>query len=297
MIHDSGKLHAALEHETRRLAIGPSPLTEMMRVGAARRRRRRAAVASGTVVLVALPAAVMIGGWPSHGRGDVSPGHRLAPRPAPTSATSSATTAVPSSKEQPTRDQVVVVGGGTYQGRHWHLVRDRFIITEASDEGAKDLQTVEHLPFSDYGKPGTVACENRGIEFEDTTPVNPAALGGFCSPQSLNPDPFATPKQFQPPDYSNASDKGTGRPVTLQLYGYGPAAGTNGSTAVSATLTIDGVTSDKQPLLAVAGETTAYYAFVVPGTTDSHVKATVTFYDTHGKQVGTVETPSSSTPG
>lgn len=304
MTQDDERLHAALERETRGLTIGPSPLTEMMHAGAARRMRRRAAVVTGAAALVALPtAAVVFGSWPGGGS-HISPGHT--PQPTPT-ATATATTdpaALPapsgSKNQQAQKDQIVVLGSGTFQGRPWRLVRDRFIVTDAADQGtARNLLAGDHLPFSDYGKPGTTACEALGFQFGDAAPgtLPDYNVGYACTPQVYNPDPFATPKHFVLQGFNNGMDKATGTPTILQAIGYGPAAGSNGSTAAFAALTVDGVAGNRQPLLTAPGETVAYYAFLTPATTDHRPKVTITFYDAHGDQVGTTDAKSSSTPG
>lgn len=301
MIQDGERLHAALERETRGLAIGPSPLTEMIRVGAARRMRRRTAVVTGTVALVALPAAMLAFASRSGGGSNISSGHTPLPTPAATSKTSPAVLPASSApkNQQAQKDQIVVLDGGTFQGRPWRLVRDRFVLTAAADQGtARNLLAVEHLPFSDYGKPGTVACEALGFQFGGAAPGTlPDYNGGVSCGEVFNPDPFAAPKHFVLSGFDNGMDKKTGKSTILQAFGYGPAAGSNGSTATSASLTVAGVAGDRKPLVTAPGENVAYFAFLAPATADPQPKVTITFYDAHGDQVGTADAKSFSAPG
>jgi len=262
----------------------------MMHDGAVRRHRNRVGIASGAVTLSAA-AAVAVAAF---GTGTTPPSTSSTAIPHPTPGTA------PTSTPPKSKDQIVVLGSGTFQGRNWRLVRDRFIIDGSAGQNSPTdfLADVDHLPFSDYGKSGTAACEALGLQFGDAAPGSRPAydVQAGCVPQAWNPDLYAAPRQFVPSSFSNGSNKATGDPTYVTAIGYGPAAGFDGATAVSATLTIDGVTGERQPLLKAPGENTAYYAFLVPGTRDGEPKATVTFYNAQGKTVGTANARFPSAP-
>jgi hypothetical protein len=197
-------------------------------------------------------------------------------------------------KDQPVRknDQIIVLDSGTYQGRHWRLIRDRFVVTVADDEGPpKDLLGgVRHLPYSQYGKPGTVACQALGFQFGDAAPGTlPDYNTGYgCLGSEQGGGKFTTPQKFEFLSYGNPIDKTTGAPTYIEVNGDGPTSWVHGSTAVSAALTIDGVTVDRRALVSPPDEDVAYFGFVVPGTTDHQPKITVTLFDAHGRKLDTV---------
>lgn len=282
-------LRAALADETRGLSIRPTPVAAMMHDGAVRRRQRRVGFASGAATL-GVAAAVAVAAFGTGPAANTSPGTGAAPPQKPTTANQNATPGAATTPGSSTaKDQIIVLGSGTFQGRGWRLVRDRFVITETADEGPpKNLLTgVDHLPFNDYGKPGTVACEALGIQFGDAAPgYRPDYDVGYSCKLSWNPDE-AAPQQFLPSSFNNGMDKATGKPTFITAFGYGPAAGFNGSTAVSAALTVNGVTGQRQPLMVAPSENTAYYAFLAPATTINRPNATITLYDAQGNKVGT----------
>ena len=270
----------------------------MMHDGAVRRRQHRVGLASGAATLGAA-AAVAVAAFGTGPAGNTSPGTLAAPPQKSTTAHQNTTPGAATTPGSSTAtDQIIVLGSGTFQGRSWRLVRDRFIITEAADEGPpKDLLAgVDHLPFNDYGKPGTVACEALGIQFGDAAPGYRPDYGAGYSCRLSWKIHDAAPQRFLPGSFNNGMDKATGKPTYITAYGYGPAAGFNGSTAVSAALTVNGVTGQRQPLMVAPGENTAYYAFLTPATTINQPNATIALYDAQGNKVGTFGAEFASSP-
>jgi hypothetical protein len=275
--------------------------TTQARYSAARQRRNR--TAARRVLLIATPATA-VAFFTGAATGNAA-AHPAAASQAPGQAAGQAEAVAGEgpTRDEPTTsdtDQIVVLDAGTFQGRHWRFVRDRFVVTLAEDGlPAQNLLTVPHLPFSQYGRPGTVACEALGYQFGHAAPgTQPDYNAGYsCTPAGQG-DEFATPTQFQALGFGNESDKQTGAPTIMEAFGNGPAPGVAGSTAVSATLTVDGARIAHRPLVKAPGDSTSYFAFLTAATADPAPTVLVTLYDAAGRQVASLDmAPPSTGPG
>lgn len=264
--------------------------------------RRRPVAMAAKALLIAAPAAALAVFVTAVGNADA--GRSAAVPPAPGADAHQVRTAAgavhPGNASTAATDQIAVLESGDYQGRHWRFIRDRFIVTLAQDGmPPQNLLTVPHLPFDQHGKPGTVACEALGYQFGDAAAgVQPDYNAGYnCTPADQG-DQFATPTKFQALGFGNETDKQTGTPTIMEAYGNGPALGIVGSTAVSATLTVDGVRIEHRPLVKAPGDRTAYFAFLVHATADHSPTVLVTLYDAAGRRVSTIDmAPPSTGPG
>lgn len=264
--------------------------------------RRRPAAMAAKALLVAAPAAALAVFVTATGNADANRPASAPPAPAADAQqVRIASRAVhPGDASPAATDQIAVLESGDYQGRHWRFIRDRFIVTVAQDGvPQQDLLEVPHLPFDQHGKPGTVACEALGYQFGDAPAgVQPDYNAGYACTPAGQGDQYATPTRFQALGFANEVDKQTGAPTIMEAFGDGPALGVAGSTAVSATLKVDGVRIEHRQLVKAPGDRTAYFAFLVHATSDHSPTVLVTLYDAAGRQVSTIDmAPPSTGPG
>ncbi|ACU69712.1 hypothetical protein Caci_0777 [Catenulispora acidiphila DSM 44928] len=294
-------LHGAFDAELATLRIGTSPIADVMRDGAIRRTRRRVAVSTGVAALAVLPvAAVAIFSGGAGAKATKPTAIRPASTLTPTSTstpTAQKTSANPPPIVAPTplpgpgklnpafpNDSIAVLANGTQDGKHWRLIRDRYVV--AGPEPANvmgDPSSRPHLPYApNWDKPGTIECDFTGIQWGDDAPgARPAfGAGGGCNPTDDGSiirliGRFDGGGNVGDPDYP--------------LYTEGRIDGTN---AAYMTVDIDGWSSGKQPVIQVPGEQNDYYVVMVPTAVGQHYKLmTTTVYDAQGHSLGAQKTP------
>lgn len=291
-------LHSALDAVAATLVIGASPTADVMRDGAVRRRQRRLAVTSGVAALAVLPVAAMAvfaGG--GTGGGTKSPALNAASSPAPTGRgtwPAPKPIVVPAPLPAPGQvnpdlpnDSIVVLASGTADGKHWRLVRDRYVV--AGPEPANvmgDPSSRPHLPYAaNWDKPGTIECDFTGIQWGDGVAGGRDDLaGGGCSPVD---DGSITRilGRFAGGGSSGSPDS--------PAYVWGRVDGTD---VAYMSLSIDDWNSGMEPVIQVPGEKNDYYVVMVPPHTLDHYKRlSTTVYDAHGMVLGTEDQPAPPT--
>lgn len=297
-------LHGAFDAELATLMIGTSPIADVMRDGAIRRTRRRVAVSTGVAALAVLPVAAVAIFSGGAGAKATKP---TAVRPASTSTPTATPTVQKTSANPPPivtptplpgpgklnpalpNDSIVVLANGTQDGKHWRLIRDRFVV--AGPEPANvmgDPSSRPHLPYTaNWGKPGTIECDFTGVQWGDDAPgARPAfGAGGGCNPTDDGSivrliGRFAGGTGISDPDYP--------------LYTEGRIDGTN---VAYVTVDIDGWSSGKQPVIQVPGEQNDYYVVMVPTAVGHRYKLmTTTVYDAQGHSLGAQKMPGMIVP-
>ena len=176
-------------------------------------------------------------------------------------------------------DSIVVLAGGTADGKHWRLVRDRYVV--AGPEPANvmgDPSSRPHLPYAaNWDKPGTIECDFTGVQWGDGAPGGRPAFGGggVCNP----------------------TDEGS---ITRVIGRFAGSSGTIGDTvtpsfvegridgkdAAYVSVDTDGWSSGKQPVIEVPGEQNDYYLVMVPQSSERQKPKTITVYNAQGQVLG-----------
>ncbi|MFL6110892.1 MAG: hypothetical protein ACJ786_06020 [Catenulispora sp.] len=304
-------LHDALGDQVEYLEIGPSPIAEVMKDGRALRARRRMALVSGVAALAVLPVAAVavfggggggsratvasLGngaartggtGWPSPTPGstavpDRTGGPTSAAKPRTLLSSPAVTLSKPTEYGTPSppnaRDDIKVLADGTFGGQHWRLVRDRFVVAQASADNASPGFD-DHLPLSQRGRAGTYTCEFTGLQWGDrsagTTPDFNS--GGMCGPDN------------QAIGYSEIVARPSLSTLTGTDFAVADLVGRVDATKVATvTITVGDAISSPEPVYTVDGERIGYYVFFErAATAASRLPATVTGYGAQGEEVG-----------
>ena len=291
-LHDD--LHDALGAAVATLVIGASPTADVMRDGMVRRRRRRLAVTSGVAALAVLPVAavaVFAGGAGAGTKsGAVSPA-QIAGKESPNPPPIVVPTPLPApGKLNPDlpNDSIVVLASGTADGKHWRLVRDRYVVAGPEPANAMgDPSTRPHLPYAaNWDKPGTIECDFTGIQWGDDVPGGDSRLsGGACNPVDLGSITRILGR------FGESGDSGSSRQAPPSVWGR-----IDGTDVAYMSMSIDDWYSGKQPVIQVPGETNDYYVIMVPRSPGSYKRLTTTLYDAHGMVLGTQDNPSIPIP-
>lgn len=286
-------LHDAFGAEVATLEVDLSPLAEVMRDGAALRTKRRLAVVSGVTALVVLPVAAVAFGAGAGRRTGAGP-DGFAPSPPRTSAKPptmralppppvTATLVPPGRNADLPNDDIQVLADGTFHGQHWRLVRDRFVV-EGPEGGSvmDDPSQRPHLPYpANWGKHGTIECDFTGIQWGDQPAGSGPGGGGSCNPTDDGPIDglHGLFSGVSGPVFTPTSD-GTRPALTL-------AGRIDGTDAAWVTVTVDGVVSEKAPVIVVPGEKNDYYVIMMPAyAKHGAMTLTTTVYDAAGDSLG-----------
>ena len=280
------QLHEAFGVAVEGLVIGSSPVADVMRDGAVRRTRRRLALTSGVAALAVLPvaaAAVVAGGHREAKGGAVSAAtsptssgvHHPPPIvvPTPLPAPGQLNPALPN-------DSIVVLADGKLNGKHWRLVRDRYVV--AGPEPANvmgDPSQRPHLPYAaNWDKPGTIECDFTGIQWGDGAPADHSA--GFLAGGGCNPTDDGSIAGIVTRFAGGTIPDGGSEPQYVE-------GRIDGQDAAYITVSIDGWDSGTQPVIEVPGERNDYYVVLVPHTAFPFKNLDVAVYDAHGRVLGT----------
>jgi hypothetical protein len=175
-------------------------------------------------------------------------------------------------------DDIKVLADGTFGGQHWRLVRDRFV---TGDGGATGAGTLDHLPMSQMGRAGVESCEFTGMQWGDRAP---GTLPDFDAGGNCGPGDIFSPTSGGITSLGQSTPEGEASSVTTV------SGSLNARKIVSVTLSSEGQTSGRQPVIALPGDSMGYFVFFVkPWTRDHHPTFTVSGYDAQGQVVASMD--------
>ena len=166
-----------------------------------------------------------------------------------------------------------IVASGTLGGQHWRLVRDLFVLPVYA---SPDIGGTNHLPMSHRGERGTQACDFTGLQWGDrpagTLPDFNA--GGVCNP-AVDGDVERVSGALM-----GATNSGTPSADMPVSYFLGRVDATK---VAEVAVVIQGVSTSRQHVSRVPGETDGYYViFVPPLTFQQEQSVVITAYAADG---------------